>query len=342
MIAIAAALTACGGGSVSATPTPVAARAPTGTAALSPQATPTAFFDLDSVTPPVPPAPSTSAAHGSCATPKPHASGDTNETLSSGGIDRTYILHVPPSYDGTEQTPLVLNLHGYGSTARQQAIYSQLPAEGDKNGFIVVSPDGTGEPRRWNYPGLPGADDIAFMRGLLDHLEGELCVDPGWVFSAGMSNGAAFSSFVACALPERITAIAPVAATVFPRTCTTDRAIPVISFRGTEDPCVPYEGGTSKCGQNLPVAAAEESMRTWAAHNGCLATPTDQRSTEHTRTLAYGGCRDDASVVLYVIEGGGHTWPGSIDVARLGATTHEINAADLIWQFFAAQASLRR
>ena len=46
------------------------------------------------------------------------------------------------------------------------------------------------------------------------------------------------------------------------------------------------------------------------------------------------------SVVFYTVEGGGHTWPGGlVDLppAVFGATTHTIDASDLILDFFAAQ-----
>jgi polyhydroxybutyrate depolymerase len=341
------AIAACGGSSGSKTPTPPPSDAP---ADITPPPT-SVGIDLGNDIPPAAGAtptpffPTTTAGlppHPACDAPRPHAAGDSNETLASGGIDRTYNLHVPPSYDGKRQTPLELTLHGFGSNARQQAIYSQMPAKGDREGFIVVSPNGAGTPQHWNYPGLDGADDIAFMRDLLDRIEADLCIDQAWVFVTGMSNGAAFSSFVACAMPDRITAIAPVAATAYPNSCTTDRAIPVISFRGTDDACVPYGGGTSQCGQMLPVKPAEDAAAAWAAHDGCNSTPASQPYSAHVRTIAYSECRDDAAVVLFVVDGGGHTWPGSIDVPRLGATTHEVNATDQIWEFFAAQASLRR
>ena len=301
--------------------------------------TPAAAVDGTSAPPPPPPA--ATSAHPACGTTKPHAPGDSNETITSGGIDRTYILHVPPQYDGTTQMPLVLNLHGFGSNGRQQAIYSQLPAKGDREGFIVVSPDGTGEPKHWNYPGFGGADDVAFTRDLLDRVEADLCIDPKWVFAAGMSNGAAMTTLIACAMPDRITAVAPVAAMAGARSCVTDRPIPIITFRGTDDPCVPFEGGTAKCGMALPVVAAEDAAKGWSDHNGCNVEAARTDYTNNTRTVAYSECRGDAAVIMFVIEGGGHTWPGSIDVPRLGATTHEINATDQIWQFFVAQASLR-
>ena len=277
-----------------------------------------------------------------CDAPKPHSAGDSDEHLPSGGLDRTYILHVPPQYDGARSLPLVLNLHGYGSNARQQAIYSRLPAKGDKEGFLVVSPDGTGDQRHWNYPGLGGTDDIAFMRDLLDRIETDLCVDTKRVFIAGISNGAAFASFVACAMPGRITAVGEIAATAYPKSCPAEATIPIISFRGKDDPCVPYDGGTSQCGQRLPVQPAEASMRDWARHDGCNLDGASQPYTDAVHTIAYSECTADAAVVLFVIEGGGHTWPGSIDVPRLGATTHKLDATDQLWQFFVGQGNLRR
>jgi polyhydroxybutyrate depolymerase len=335
LFAIALAIAACSSSDSSA---------PTSESSESPLASSTAFFDVDRspTPPPNSSTPPVTEGRASCVPAKPHAAGDSNEAIQSSGIERTYILHVPPSYDGSRETPLVVNLHGFGSNARQQAIYSGFPAKGDREGFIVVTPDGTGDPRRWNFPGLGGADDIAFIGELLDRLEADLCIDAKRVFVSGMSNGAAMASFIACAMPERITAIAPVGATAYPRNCDGARAIPIIGFRGTDDPCVPFDGGTSTCGLNLPVAAVEDVMRSWAEHDGCNPEPARQPYSSNVNTIAYSECRGDTAVVLFVIEGGGHTWPGSIDVPRLGPTSHEVNATDQIWEFFAAQGNLRR
>jgi polyhydroxybutyrate depolymerase len=50
--------------------------------------------------------------------------------------------------------------------------------------------------------------------------------------------------------------------------------------------------------------------------------------------VSWKGCA--APVVLYRIEGGGHTWPGAtVDVDRLGMTTHQVRATDAMWEFFA-------
>ncbi|MBI5287441.1 MAG: hypothetical protein HY873_00545 [Chloroflexi bacterium] len=278
------------------------------------------------------------AAGGPCEPARPFAAGDTDGSITSGGLDRTYILHVPPSYDGTRAVPLLLNFHGFGSNARQQAVYSGFPATADAEGFITVAANGTGTPQHWTYPGLGDVDEAAFVADLLDQLGAELCIDATRVYLAGMSNGAAISTSIACALPDRIAAIAEVGATASPRTCAPGVSIPIITFRGTEDACVPYEGGTSACGQRLPVVAAEESARQWAAQDGCNPAPATKRVADDVLVTAYSECAGFAAVLLYTVQGAGHTWPGSIDVARLGPTTHTISATDLIWEFFQGHA----
>ena len=83
------------------------------------------------------------------------------------------------------------------------------------------------------------------------------------------------------------------------------------------------------------VQPIEESLQAWAVHNGCTGGPEDEWVAEHVRLLRYRDCDEGATVELYAVEGGGHTWPGaSIDVPLLGMTTHEISATDLMWAFF--------
>ncbi len=78
-----------------------------------------------------------------CAPARSHDSGSFTATLTSAGLDREYILYVPRSYTGEHATPLVVNLHGHGSSAAEQAIYSGLPVKAEEDGFIVVTPQGT-------------------------------------------------------------------------------------------------------------------------------------------------------------------------------------------------------
>jgi len=315
----------------------------TATAAAPPDATRT-IAETPMATPPLEPTRADDTARVSaCSPPREAIVGDPSGTLQHGGLERTYVTHIPPAYDGVARLPLVLNFHGFGSNARDQALYSGLPAKGDDEGFIVVSPNGTGERQAWNlaFAITGGVDDISFVGALLDKLESELCVDTTRVYAVGMSNGAAFAQRVACKMPERIAGVAAVTALAYPLNCGTSQPIPVIAFHGTDDPCVPFEGGTPQCGAMFPVRSIEESARLWSEHNRCNEEPALTNVSEHVRTIAYSECAAEVAVVLYVVEGGGHTWPGAIDVPRLGPVTREINATDLIWEFFAGQASAR-
>ena len=201
------------------------------------------------------------AAPTGCDPARPQAAGDFVQTIDSGGLTRRYILHIPPSYSdtgGVDATPLVLLFHGWGGNAREIARYTGLPAKADRAGFIAVMPQGlatrnTPEPH-WYSPWLglePGdPDNVAFIDDLLDALEAELCIDSARVFSTGFSNGGELSVRLACDLSDRIAAIAPVAGVYFPPFfpdlpepgCST-QPVPVITFHGTTDPGVPFEGG---------------------------------------------------------------------------------------------------
>lgn len=76
-------------------------------------------------------------------------------------------------------------------------------------------------------------------------------------------------------------------------------------------------------------------ISTWAAHNGCADEPSREPVTAGVYRLRYSGCNDGADIELYVVDGGGHTWPDATsDEERLGFTTHEISANDLMWEFF--------
>jgi polyhydroxybutyrate depolymerase len=260
-----------------------------------------------------------------CAPARSHDSGSFTITLTSGGLEREYILSVPTSYTGENAVPLVVNLHGHGSNDEAQAVYSGLPAKGEEAGFIVVTPQGTGTEPHWNFTtvekGAP--DDVAFVRDLLDTLETQLCIDPSRVYVAGISNGAAMSVTLACFLSDRIAAIAPIAGTFFFPGCPSVRPVSVIAFHGTDDSLVPFEGGPVS-DSGLRVAPIEESILKWAEHDGCTDVPREEQATEHVRLVSYDACDQGAAVELYVVEGGGHTWPGARIDVPLGATTHEI------------------
>jgi polyhydroxybutyrate depolymerase len=86
------------------------------------------------------------------------------------------------------------------------------------------------------------------------------------------------------------------------------------------------------CGGAL-VQPAPDTLAKWAAYDGCGPTFTDEQLGTEVRKRTWPGCQG-AETTFYIIDGGGHTWPGSIDVGRLGHTTKQIDASATLWDFF--------
>jgi polyhydroxybutyrate depolymerase len=257
--------------------------------------------------------------------------GTTTHHLTVAGVDREFLVHLPPAPHG--DMPLVVDFHGAGSNMQEQAVYSGFDPLADSEGFVVATPNGIdAATRQWRYLGT--RDDVDFAEAIVDELVAHACVNPKRAFAAGISSGSAMSASLACQASDRFAGFGLVAADFYiPPLCDAAIPRPIIIFHGTDDAVVPYAGGRVLGG--VSVQPAEESARRWAAHNGCAAGPREVHVDSEVVRLDWTGCREP--VVMYSIVGGGHTWPGSaIDVARLGKTTHQIDATAEMWKMFDA------
>ena len=118
--------------------------------------------------------------------------------------------------------------------------------------------------------------------------------------------------------------------------CGGSHPIAISAFSGTDDPVVPFNGGAVHCCGGAVLGSAPDAMASWATHDGCAPTFNDERIGTEVRKRTWTGCQPGGEVVFYIIDGGGHTWPGSIPVASLGKTTTQIDASATIWDFFKA------
>lgn len=278
------------------------------------------------------------AAQSACTRIAPPEPGAYNETLTHDGALRRYIVYIPEGYTGAEAVPLVFSLHGFASNAPQHRLYAGWDAVADANNFIVVYPYGTDVPLRWNsgFGGFfGGADDIGFFRAMVDTLRGRLCIDETRIYADGMSNGGGMVYRLACEAADVFAAFGAVAGAYDPNPifCTPARPVPVIAYHGTEDTIVPYEG-------NAPFLPNIESwVQAWAERNECNETPDVLTVSDEVTATAYNGCAENADVVLYTIESGGHTWPGGdfgglTDIPLIGVVNTDIDATALTWAFF--------
>ena len=265
--------------------------------------------------------------------------------------ERGYIVHVPTKQ--MDMPAVILNFHGGGGNPLAHQKYARMDALADREGFLVVYPEGTapGDGRflTWNAGTCCGiasrenVDDVGYVRRLLDDLARRHAYDATRVYATGFSNGAMLSYRLAAELSERFAAIAPVAGAPVIERHATARAVPVMHIHSVDDARALYAGGlgppfplTNLRVQHSPL---EERLSIWATENGCGATfeRRDRReSNGHTATLyAYPGCR--AEVLLWKLTGAGHVWPGGEQdyLPRiLGPGTTVIDANEEIWRFF--------
>jgi polyhydroxybutyrate depolymerase len=263
---------------------------------------------------------------------------DSTWTLSVGGVDRTVQAHVPASYDPTKPLPLVLNFHGYSSSAFEQTFLTGFSQKADAESFIVLYPEGSGSPPGFDAGLCCGSaardkvDDMGFTRAILAEATSRLCVDNKRVFVTGFSNGGFMSHRIACELADVVAAVAPVSG-VLPvpaDSCRPARPIPVLDFHGTADGTVAYDGNTQYGWPSAP-----DTFTGWAMRDQCRdATPAQTYHQDDVACATYSQCGGGAVVTLCTITGGGHAWPGS--AVPLTGTTQNINATDTIWSFFAA------
>jgi polyhydroxybutyrate depolymerase len=271
-------------------------------------------------------------------------------TLEHGGHTRTCRVHLPRGAEPDRPLPLVLALHGVRGNSVKMARLTGFDTIADRHGFIVAYPQGIdnqwrdGRDAHFTRGANPDVDDVGFINALLDVLEERYPVDTDRVYATGASNGAMMSHRLAVDCAGRFAAIAPVIGAL-PwnlRDETPARPVPVLMINGTEDTFVPWEGGYILGRPDYGrILGAEETAAFWRGHNGCQGPPTDTlepdrdpRDGTRLRVLKWEG---DAPVLLYRVEGGGHTWPGGFPVQKplmLGRHSTELDAGETIARFF--------
>lgn len=285
--------------------------------------------------------------------------GRTSHAVDIDGLERTYLQYLPASYDGETPMPLVIDMHGLTSNGEAQAAVTGFEVLSESEGFVVVSPNGTGLVPYWNIVSGGRAagddaiesllsrvvDDVSFTEQLVAHLRSELCVDTSRIYATGLSNGALMASAVGCDLADVFAAVASVAGTLSPVGC--EPGAPMLSVHGTGDTVVLYDGGlgepvrqlinTEQFTEGTPLAdqlaiidvidgilpPLDTALSEWADANGCEPTPATEMVGDDVEHRTWSGCTAD--VEQYVVLGGGHTWPGS--AAMRGATESDSETA---------------
>lgn len=280
-------------------------------------------------------------------------------TVDVDGTPRQYLLTLPPS--GDKPRPLVLDFHGLAEGMQVHAEESQFGPLAQKDGFVVVQPNGTGSPLMWDTStDLATNKDLKFITTLLHTLASEHCIDETRIYSTGLSMGAFMTSTLTCAMSDRMAGAAPVAGVQMADRCEQSRPVPILAFHGTQDPILFFNGGigldrlkgvlpgaggdqgtttstTTTAPPDVNGAGYPETVRKWAKRYDCGVNPTDTKPSQHVTVRSYR-CPAGVAVDFAIVDGGGHSWPGSQfdkQIASIvGPTNYEVNASELIWKFF--------
>jgi polyhydroxybutyrate depolymerase len=254
------------------------------------------------------PATASAAEPGCVLTP---TGGTVAKTLNG----RSYRINVPAGLPGAD-APLLLVLHGFGSTASQVELFTGWTPFAAAKKFIVAYPQG----RPSDYGGAwdpytADSADVAFLRAVVADISAQWCVNSQRVHVDGWSNGAVMSQRVACS-----------AADVFASASSYGGGTPTLA--GFATPCAPSRPISVAlfAGQfDFTYAGLAQNASEWRAVNACGATPL------HT-TDAYGStdrysCAGGTSVVARVVNFTSHNWPS-------GAQGED--QRNRMWSFFTA------
>jgi polyhydroxybutyrate depolymerase len=290
------------------------------------------------------------------------APGDYDVSLNHQNLRRNYLVHVPPQARGGRPLPLVISFHGAGSNAQVMETYTRMDPAADRDGYIVVYPNGSsglnGRFLTWNAGNCCGpaqllqVDDVGFALTVLEDVSSRVAVDRRRIYATGLSNGAMMAYRFAAEASDRIAAVAGVAGAMSLNHFAPQRPMPVMHIHSTSDHIARYDGGlgppATVADTRMFHASVEDALRTWLDFDGCSLKPSSVETVAgkagsadegHTAIRrVYGPCREGSEVVLWQLGGGvGHVWPGGVrdyNPELLGNGTAVIDANAEIWKFF--------
>ncbi len=275
-------------------------------------------------------------------------------TINVGGTQRTYLIQTASGSNGP--APIVVMLHGGTQTPEDVWKETSMPTIAQQNGFIVVAPAGLN--KHWNDGRgsvLGGkastADDVGFLRAVIQQVVQQDHGNPNAVFMFGPSNGGAMTQHFACQSGDVLHAAANLISNLpvdEQGDCKSSKPLPWMSINGTSDPLFPFLGqgsGVVKNGEQQPaLLSAEQTFSFWANRAHCSNQTTDQRiggsdSQHFTERRVRSGCAGGTQSIEYIVHGAGHTMPGrpikSLLIRHyIGDGSTDVDTGTVVWDFF--------
>ena len=262
----------------------------------------------------------------------------TQDQMDHNGITRDYYYYTPSSWNGTDELPLLIVLHGLTQTAGGIMSITEFNTIAEDNNFIVVYPDGINN--AWNADmnvSVSQEDDLGFIEELAMRFQTDFNTDPYRQYLCGFSNGGFMSHKIACESSMCFAGLATVSggmSDVVYQNCNPNFAPNILHIHGNADAVVPY-GGAITTGVSV-----DDMLAFWQDHLGCDLTPTFSAMPNpsildfsHPERYIYTNCATSQLEHIKVV-GGGHQWPGiSTLVGGVGTINMDFYSPQIIWEF---------
>lgn len=234
------------------------------------------------------------------------------------GDERSYIMYVPSTNDGSKPFPVIITLHGLGVTGYLQSRWWPN-IRADIMGYIAVFP--TGVDRGWNSYGSGYPDDVGYISALIDTIGSNYLIDTSRIYITGHSNGAHMCYTLAALTPDKFTAIAPVEGYLFSEVMNDIHTpVPLMHIHALDDSTVRYNGYES---EDYNFIGIDSVMSIWRANNNCSPIADTIYDKDIILGLRWPSPGNSADVNLIKYETGGHMMPET-----------PISSTDFILDFF--------
>ncbi len=282
------------------------------------------------------------------------------------GRVRYFHYYVPEKL--VKKAPVVIVLHGgtqdNSSILREKSAQREWLKTADENGVLLIIPNGInpktgdadGTNQQWNDCRADdasintGADDVGFIRALIDWASSKFSIDQQRIYATGASNGGMMAYRLAYELSDRIAAVAAFIANIPEHSECKKPAKPISVFicNGTKDPLMPWGGGL--VGRRGTVISADATRNYWINFDGTSKVPQSKNFPDINRkdgsivkSELYTGGKNGTEVLFYTVEGGGHNVPSIDHISGrlidwlLGKQNHDVEGVREAWKFLSRQ-----
>lgn len=281
---------------------------------------------------------------GSCEENVDHPDYRSIEEISSGGaIIREYLLYIPENYDAEKETPLIINMHGFGGCAKDfyESVGNQYSLHdlANQENFMVAYPQAAYRPAKEDHywePGDNGAEDIFendvyFLDQLIADVGMDYNLDETKVFASGYSNGGMMAYSLACNRSDVYSGIAIMSGTMLEEECNPAEAMPIIVFHGIDDYVLPYNG--NQWYQSIP-----DIIEFWLDLNGIPSSSLSSTELKDGEVIRdeYSNENENSCMTFYTVQEeygkpGGHVW--------FSEDIEDASPNEIMWDFFKNQCN---